>query len=89
MGKQLRLSSRKQRKKKMPRIYTSASDPIDFCQDCFPSEDEAVEEYGLEQCGEGPDNRGDCFDYNSYHPEYEGSGYTCEKCGKELTLEDE
>lgn len=38
------------------RIYTSCSDPIDFCKHCFPDADEAEERYG--DVGEGPDGRG-------------------------------
>ena len=30
----------------MPRIYDAASDPIDFCRDCFPDEVTADHEYG-------------------------------------------
>lgn len=50
----------------MPRIYTSASDPIDFCQACFPTEEEALRMYG--NVGDGPDDRGNCFSYNEEHP---------------------
>jgi len=67
----------------MPRIYNSASEPLDFCKECFPPEDEATELYG--NVGDGPDNRGNCFDYDSDHPMYGGLDYTCETCGKELT----
>jgi hypothetical protein len=37
------------------RIYTSCSDPIDFCKGCAPDEDEAIERYG--NVGDGPDGR--------------------------------
>ncbi len=67
----------------MPRIYDSTSGPIDFCNECFPSEDEAFEEYG--DVGEGPDGRGNCYDYRSDHPSYDCDIYTCYKCKKELT----
>jgi len=30
----------------MPRIYDSASDPLDFCKRCFPSEKTAEVRYG-------------------------------------------
>ncbi|ARQ95242.1 hypothetical protein [Bradyrhizobium phage BDU-MI-1] len=70
----------------MPRIYSSCSDPIDFCKKCFPHEDEAIDQFG--DVGDGPDGRGNCFDYDSDHPPYGGEGYTCEECGKELTDED-
>lgn len=71
----------------MPRIYTSTSDPIDFCRDCFPGEPEAVELFG--SVGDGPDGRGNCFDYNADHPPYQGEGYDCERCRKPLTARDD
>jgi len=70
----------------MPRIYSSVSDPIDFCRDCFPSEDEAEEKYG--NVGDGPDGRGNCFSYDDMHPDYGGEAYHCEDCNKILTDED-
>lgn len=71
----------------MPRIYTSANDPIDFCKRHFPkTEAAASEEYG--NVGDGPDGRGNCFDYDAHHPDYEGNGYRCHECRKELTDED-
>lgn len=71
----------------MPRIYSSANDPFDFCKRCFPSEAEATEEYG--DVGDGPDDRGNCFDYDAGHPEYEGTGYTCHTCNRELKPSDD
>lgn len=71
----------------MPRIYTSCSDPIDFCRSCYPDEDEAIERYS--NLGDGPDGRGNCFDYNADHPPYSDCDYRCEDCGAELTDEDE
>ena len=73
----------------MPRIYTSASDPVDFCRHCFPHLEEAQEDYGLEAEGEGPDGRGDCFDYEADHPPYADEGYSCEVCGAELWERDD
>lgn len=68
----------------MPRVYTSTSDPIDFCYVCFPSEKSAQAKYG--NVGDGPDGRGNCFAHDSEHPPYEDDGsYNCEKCGKPLT----
>ena len=68
----------------MPRIYTSCSDPVDFCRHCFPkSEDIAFEEYGNR--GDGPDNRGNCFGYDAEHPAYGDTDYLCEICGSGLT----
>jgi len=66
----------------MPRIYTSASDPIDFCREHFPTEADALKQYG--NVGDGPDGRGNCFGYDAEHPEYE-DGYQCEVCRKPLT----
>ena len=72
----------------MPRIYTSASDPIDLCKKCFPdSEDEAFEEYG--NLGDGPDDRGNCFGYDCDHPDYEDTDYCCDKCGRPLSDKDD
>lgn len=73
----------------MPRIYTSTSDPLDFCIDCFwdyyPSEIEAFEVFGHD--GDGPDGRGNCFAHDAEHPDY-GSApygmYRCWRCEKIL-----
>ena len=71
----------------MPRIYDSQSNPIDFCLSHFPSEGFAFKKYG--NVGDGPDGRGNCYDYNSDHPDYADSDhYTCEKCHKRLTERD-
>ncbi len=66
----------------MPRITDSRSDPYDFCVRCFPNKQDAVKMYGNR--GDGPDNRGNCFDYNTDHPSYD-SDYKCCKCKRELT----
>jgi hypothetical protein len=60
----------------MPRIYNSASEPLDFCKGCFPPEDEAIELYG------------NCFGYECEHPLYGGEEYDCEVCKKRLTNDD-
>jgi hypothetical protein len=65
------------------RIYTSCSDPIDFCKRCAPDEDEAQELYG--NLGDGQDGRDNSFDYDSDHPPYGGERYKCETCDEELT----
>lgn len=71
----------------MPRLYSSANDPIDFCKRCFPaSEKAAFIRYGNR--GDGPDDRGNCFSYNDYHPPYEDIDYICETCSKKLTAND-
>ncbi len=66
----------------MPRVIDSASGPNDFCRKHMPTEKKARIQFGNK--GEGPDERGNCFEYNADHPSYEGEGYTCEKCGKPL-----
>lgn len=71
----------------MPRIYTGASDPLDFCFYCFPTQAKAWEDYGP---GEGPERRrGNCFGYDAEHPPYENENYHCEKCGRRLCDIDE
>jgi hypothetical protein len=73
----------------MPRIYDSASNPIDFCKRCFPAESTAEKKYGnVAVTGEGPDGRGNCYGYDEDHPPYEDCDYNCEKCGKLLTAND-
>lgn len=67
----------------MPRVYTSANDPIDFCVKHFPATDDAKERFG--NVGDGPDGRGNCFDYDADHPDYDGEDYKCHDCGKPLT----
>lgn len=66
----------------MPRIRNSFNDPLDFCESCFPSEDEAGDLY--EGIGEGPDGRGDCYCYDDDHPPYEDEDYQCESCSSRL-----
>lgn len=71
----------------MPRIYTSQSDPLDFCKSCFPKvESKAFAVYG--SLGDGPDGRGNCFSYDDEHPPYEDEGCLCEVCSKVLTNRD-
>jgi hypothetical protein len=74
----------------MPRIYTSESDPLDFCKKCweleFPTEEEAFARFG--KLGDGPDERGNCFGYECEHPAYEDEGYECEECKAKLTAKD-
>jgi len=70
----------------MPRIYTSASDPVDFHAECFPTEGDAEEQFG--NVGDGPDGRGNCFAYDAEHPDYEEMGYDCHRCGEPLTSQD-
>ena len=69
----------------MPRIYSSESNPLDFCNKCFPGEEAAEVSYGNQ--GDGPDGRGNCFAYDAMHPPYDEQypAYRCEKCNKKLT----
>lgn len=70
------------------RIYASDNEPIDFCRNCFPTEKEAIEEYG--NIGDGPDDRGNCFAYDSDHPPYQdGVLYICMFCDEVLEEFDE
>ena len=72
----------------MPRIFTSASDPIDFCRHCFPSEKSAAKDSRFNNDEEGPDGRGNCFGWDAEHPPYEGEDYKCHDCRSELTEQD-
>jgi len=72
----------------MPRIYTSTSDPIDFCRLHFPLT-EAIAEQLYGSLGDGPDGRGNCFGYDTDHPAYEGEGYHCTVCHRLLTENDD
>ena len=40
----------------MPRIYNQYSEPMDFCNDCFPDEETANKEHGADQFGFFPVN---------------------------------
>jgi len=71
----------------MPRVYSSCSDPHDFCRACFPTEAEAEERYG--DVGDGPDGRGNCFGWDAEHPPYDGTGYRCTDCRAELGDDDD
>jgi hypothetical protein len=73
----------------MPRIYDSASNPLDFCKRHFPSEKNAEKLYGdVAKTGEGPDGRGNCFGWDAEHPDYEGEDYQCVRCRKNLNETD-
>jgi hypothetical protein len=71
----------------MPRIYTSASDPLDFCARHFPGKKLARQRYG--NVGNGPDGRGNCFGYNDDHPPYDSWDYRCQTCNCVLTERDD
>ena len=64
------------------RIYTSENTPLDFCTACFPPETVARNRYG--NLGDGPDDRGNCFDWDADHPPYDENGYQCCGCGELL-----
>ncbi len=69
----------------MPRIYDSASEPVDFCKKHFPTtEEKAFAKFG--NVGDGPDGRGNCFGYDDPHPDYTDDMYKCHTCKKKLTV---
>lgn len=73
----------------MPRIYDSASNPLDFCSSHMPLEQIAERRYGnVAKTGNGPDGRGNCFGYDAEHPDYDGEDYKCTSCKKRLTSDD-
>ena len=67
----------------MPRIYSSDNDPLDFCNRHFPNEQNAIKKYS--NCGDGPDSRGNCFNYDTEHPDYYDDEYRCVICKCKLT----
>ena len=72
----------------MPRIYDSTNEPHDFCNGCFPrSEGTARAAFGNR--GNGPDDRGNRFEYNADHPPYVETNYVCEECGDPLVWDDD
>lgn len=70
----------------MPRIYDSASDPHDFCKKHFPNKADAEVAFGT--MGDGLDGRANYFCHDAEHPYYEFEEYTCERCGKLLSAQD-
>ena len=68
----------------MPRIFTSANEPRDYCSRHFPNERNARKLFG--DVGDGPDGRGNCFEYDADHPDYEDDQdmYRCVTCGCRL-----
>jgi hypothetical protein len=60
---------------------------MDFCQRCWPGLATALKRYNA--LGDGPDDRGNCFDYDASHPDYDGEDYVCYKCGRRLTEKDD
>lgn len=73
----------------MPRIFDSGNSAHDFCRKCFPTEGVALTQYSDERItGVGPDDRGNCFGYDTEHPPFEYEEYDCYACGKRLTGKD-
>lgn len=69
------------------RVYTSTNSPLDFCAICAPTEALASSLYG--NIGDEPDDgRGNCFSYDTEHPDYESWRYRCYYCGATLTEKD-
>ena len=68
----------------MPRIYTN--NPYDFCKRCFPTHSKTEQQYS--SVGEGPDGRGNCYDYGADHHCYSGENYRCCVCKKPLKEDD-
>lgn len=71
----------------MPRISDTAADPHDFCKRHFPNKRNAERRFG--EGPDGPDGRGNCFEYNPDHPSYSDTGYRCESCKCLLTEADD
>ena len=74
----------------MPRITDSDEGEVDFCNQCFPDEEEAESRFKYKVSAEANDGRGDCFWYSedwgdNSHPCYDETDYTCEDCGGKLT----
>lgn len=70
----------------MPRVIDSTNEPHDYCSKCFPQMKIATEEFG--NIGDGPDGRGNCFEYNADHPDYECEDYVCCECTRRLNGDD-
>jgi len=64
----------------MPRIYARNNDPLDFCRAHMPTRDVAEVLYGGAIVGDGPDGRGDYYDYDAEHPNYDWDTVYCERC---------
>lgn len=63
--------------------FSGENDYLDYCRQCYAEADEQeiAKAYGLPL--EAVDKIGD------EHPQYEGDGYTCQKCWKALTRRDD
>ena len=80
------------------RIYDSEWNAVDLCKNCIPTEQEARKKYGVGP--DGPDGRGNCFEYDAEHPWFfngwndeeddwiADDGYDCAECGDRLTQSD-
>ena len=84
----------------MPRIYDKNNNPLDYCLDCFPDEEQFRTDEG---CRDDKRDVGKCrfcnlghsstekschYSYNADHPPYEDTNYDCMECDCELTSED-
>jgi hypothetical protein len=67
------------------RVYDSLGHSHDYCEECFPTEEEARQLYYHESL-EDPNQGGFLWDSKGLDtPPYGfGEGYTCCECGKEL-----
>jgi hypothetical protein len=77
------------------RIQDSESGQVDLCRSCIPTEAEARKKYG--QGPDGPDGRGNCYEYDTENPWFfdglndlgdewmADDGYDCAECGVRLT----
>lgn len=65
----------------MPRIYTSANVPLDFCRKHYPNKEYAERRFADMGRGSDGENR---FEYGADHPAYGLGDYACHLCGKRL-----
>jgi hypothetical protein len=65
------------------RIYKGNNVPLDFCDNCAPSEALAD---ALYSDGIGPDGRDDCYAYDAEHPSYDSGEFYCHGCRERLVL---
>lgn len=72
----------------MPRVCDSGNEPHDFCRHCMPNESKAAEEFDNPNT-QGPDGRGNCYEYEPEHPPYRYCDYNCERCGRKLNSKDD
>jgi len=73
----------------MARIFNSEGNPIDYCNQCHPNDEEAKAEHAHGRMH--PDTGENEFDCQSTsaHPWYEDEEYNCHECGKSLDCYDD